>query len=167
MAIETIGIKDNSMSFVSRFLSFALLATVLISCGCQPPRDPMLDLLDVDLTKTKQDDLIRTMALVDSEIRFEQKEFSSNMSTGLNRWAETRGSGLDDQSWREDELTSELMAASGSLDIAEGFKDLSFFNTDGYYIQQSNWISQIANRVTEPEFQMAPFELYRMAADKY
>jgi tetratricopeptide (TPR) repeat protein len=167
MAIETIGIKDNSMSFVSRFLSFALLVTVLFSCGCQPPRDPMLDLLDVDLTKTKQDDLIRTMALVDSEIRFEQKEFSSNMSTGLNRWAETRGGGLDDQSWREDELTNELMAASGSLDIAEGFKDLSFFNTDGYYIQQSNWISQIANRVTEPEFQMAPFELYRMAADNY
>lgn len=58
------------MSFVSRFLSFALLVTVLISCGCQPPRDPMLDLLDVDLTKTKLDDLNRTMALVDSEIRF-------------------------------------------------------------------------------------------------
>ena len=167
MAIETIKIKDNSMSFESRVLSFALLAIVLISCGCQPPRDPMLDLLDVDLTKTKQDDLIRTMALVDSEIRFEQKEFSNNMATGLNRWAETRGSGLDDQSWREDELTKELMSASGSLDIAEGFKEFSFFNTDGYYIQQSNWIAQIANRVTEPEFQMAPFELYRMAADNY
>ena len=155
------------MSFVSRFLSFALLATVLISCGCQPPRDPMLDLLDVDLTKTKLDDLNRTMALVDSEIRFEQKEFSNNMATGLNRWAETRGSELDDGSWQEDELTREILAASGSLDIAEGFKDLSFFNTDGYYLQQSNWISQIANRVTNPEVQMAPFELYRMAADNY
>jgi hypothetical protein len=167
MAIETIGIKDNSMSFVSRFLSFALLVTVLICCGCQPPRDPMLDLLDVDLTKTKVDDLNRTMALVDSEIRFEQKEFSNNMTTGLNRWAETRGNELDDQGWQVDESTQELMTASDSLDIAEGFKDLSFFNTDGYYLQQSNWISQIANRVTEPENQMAPFELYRMAADNY
>ncbi|MCP4776181.1 MAG: hypothetical protein GY880_18285, partial [Planctomycetaceae bacterium] len=155
------------MSFVSRFLSFALLATLLISCGCQPPRDPMLDLLDVDLTKTKLDDLDRTMALVGSEIRFEQKEFSNNMATGLNRWAETRGTELDKGNWEEDVLTKDLMDASGSLDIAEGFKDLSFFNTDGYYLQQSNWISQIANRVTKPEIQMAPFELYRMAADNY
>ena len=130
IAIETIGTKDNSMSFVSRFLSFALLVTVLISCGCQPPRDPMLALLDVDLTKTKLDDLNRTMALVDSEIRFEQKEFSNNMANGLNRWAETRGSELVDPDWREDELTNELLVASGSLDIAEGFKDFSFFNTD-------------------------------------
>jgi hypothetical protein len=127
----------------------------------------MLDLLDVDLTKTKVDDLNRTMALVDSEIRFEQKEFSNNMTTGLNRWAETRGNELDDQGWQVDESTQELIADSDSLDIAEGFKDLSFFNTDGYYLQQSNWIAQIANRVTEPENQMAPFELYRMAADNY
>ena len=81
----------------------------------------MLDLLDVDLTKTKVDDLNRTMALVDSEIRFEQKEFSNNMTTGLNRWAETRGNELDDQGWQVDESTQELMTASDSLDIAEGF----------------------------------------------
>ncbi len=157
------------MSFEKRFFGLLLLAIGVICVGCTPPSDPMLEMMDADLKKTKVDDLARTMDFINSEVRFEQQEFKDTVSTGLNRWVSTSKELIKDLDgrWKRDTLSQPLMAANDNLDIVKRSEELSFLSTDGYYLQESAWISQIVRRVTNPATQLGPFELYRLAADNY
>lgn len=157
------------MSFEKRFFGLFVLAIGIICAGCTPPSDPMLEMMDADLKKTKVDDLSRTMDFVYSEIRFEQKEFRDKISTGLNRWVSTSSERLKalESQWKMDSLSQPLFDANQTLAMLARNDELSFLNTDGYYLQESAWMTQIANRVTDPTSQLGPFELYRLAADNY
>ena len=151
-----------------RFFGLLLLAFSVISIGCTAPDDPMLDMLESDLKKTKVDDLSRTLDFVTSEIRFEQKEFKDKMSTGLNRWVSYSGKKLTDErvKWTEDSLSKPLFEEKSTLSMLDRNDEYSFLTTDAYYLQESAWLSQISKRVSEsPHLQ--PFELYRLAADEY
>ena len=66
--------------------SLLLLTLLLVVPGCTPPNDPMLEMLDSEINKTKVDDLSRTMDFIFSEVRFSQQEFKEKLSSGLNRW---------------------------------------------------------------------------------
>ncbi|MFT5303554.1 MAG: hypothetical protein ACI814_004374, partial [Mariniblastus sp.] len=156
------------MSFEKRFLGIFILLISVFVAGCTPPSDPLLDMLDADLNKTRVDDLSRTMDFVSSEIRFAQDEFKDKISTGLNRWASTdeeRIKGLD-EAWKEDSLVGDVFEANQSLPMLARNAELSFLSTDGYFLQESAWTSQIAKRVIA-EGQLSPFELYRLAADDF
>lgn len=135
--------------------------------GCTPPVDPTADLIDIDLKKTKIDDLKRTMGFVFSERRFDQKEFESSVSTGLNRWATYAAtSELESVDWQLDPLVEPVMSQHEGLAMLEQTAGTNFLNTDAYYLQQSAWISEVVDRVTK-SVSLKPFELFRLAADDY
>ncbi len=134
--------------------------------GCTPPSDPVLDLIDSDLKKTKVDDLSRTMDFVFSERRFDQNEFRSKISTGLNRWVTYSTDKVSEVDWTLDPLVKPLMDQYPGLAVVERTDGFSFVNTDAYYLQEVAWISQLVNRVTKSP-QIAAFELYRLAANDY
>jgi hypothetical protein len=156
------------MSFEKRF--FAVLGLTLAICclGCTPPSDPLLEMMDAEVKKTKVDDLSRTIEFVFSEIRFSQKEFRDKISTGLNRWVSTSDERLKDldSRWTMDEMSKPLFDASQTLELTNRNDELSFLSTDAYYLQESAWVTQIAERVMDSN-QLNPFELYRLAADNY
>ena len=134
--------------------------------GCTPPADPMLDMLETDLKKTKVDDLARTMDFVFSEVRFEQKEFKDKLSTGLNRWISYSDEKLARVDWSEDELSKPLLEQYDSLAMLAQNDEYSFLGTDAHFLQESAWISQIVDRVVNSQL-LSGFELYRLAADGY
>ena len=135
------------MRFEKRFLSLLALALSVFVSGCSPPSDPMLEMMDADLRKTKVDDLSRTMDFVFSEIRFSQKEFQDKVSTGLNRWVTYSKDKLDRIEWSKDELVQPVFESSETLSMLTRNEEFSFLNTDPYYLQESAWISQVVDRV--------------------
>lgn len=154
------------MSFKYRIFTGLFLAMGMVVAGCTPPDDPMLDMMELDLSKTKIDDLSRTMDFISSEVRFSQKEFKEKVSTNLNRWVTYSDEKLDRADWQEDRLSKPIFEANGSLQLLERNADFSFLNTDAYYLQASEWIGRIVDRVTDAK-SLRPFELYRVAADDY
>ena len=154
------------MRFEKRFLSLVALALSVFVCGCSPPSDPMLEMMDADLRKTKVDDLSRTMDFVFSEIRFSQKEFQDKVSTGLNRWVTYSKDKLDRIEWSKDELVQPVFESSETLSMLTRNEEFSFLNTDPYYLQESAWISQVVDRVVASK-QLNAFEVYRLAAGNY
>lgn len=157
------------MSFEKRIFGLLVLTTWIISAGCTPPSDPMIDMMDADLTKTRVDDLSRTMDFIDSEIRFSQKEFKDKVSTGLNRWVTTNDERIKelDGLWELDSLSQPLVDSNESLAMLEYTDEFSFLSTDAYFLQEAAWITKMVNRVTAPDAQLRPFEIYRLAADNY
>lgn len=158
--------KDNSMRFEKRLFGLLILSLSVVISGCTPPADPMLDMIESDLSKTKVDDLDRTMDFVFSEIRFEQDEFRKKVSTGLNRWVSYSRDRLDKIEWKPDAASQALLDANESLAMLARNSENSFLSTDAYYLQESAWIGEIADRVTQSK-QLNAFELYRLAADNY
>ena len=71
------------MSFERRFFGILALSLGIICVGCTPPSDPLIDMMDADLKKTRIDDLSRTMDFISSEIRFSQKEFKAYAKDNL------------------------------------------------------------------------------------
>lgn len=154
------------MSFERRFFGLFLAAIVTVCAGCTPPTDPMLDLIDSDLKKTKIDDLSRTMDFISSQVRYEQKEFRDKVSTGLNRWVSYSDEKLNDIVWKDDSLAKPLFESNSSLPMLERHDEFSYLNTDAYYLQESAWVTEIANRVMDAK-NLSAFELYRLAAGNY
>ena len=93
------------MSFERRFFGILALALGIICVGCTPPSDPLIDMMDADLKKTRIDDLSRTMDFISSEIRFSQKEFKDKIATGLNRWVSYSDDKLANVEWKMDSLS--------------------------------------------------------------
>lgn len=149
-------------------IALMLMVAGMVAIGCTPPNDPMIDMLESDLKKTKVDDLSRTMDFIFAEIRFEQKEFKDKLATGLNRWVSYSGQKLTDErvKWEADSLSKELYEENETLSMLARDSEFSFLTTDAYYLQEAAWVSQVANRVAEST-QLKPFELYRLAADQY
>ena len=156
------------MSFEKRCLGLVALLFSFAIAGCTPPRDPLIEMIDSDLKKTKVSDLDRTLDFIFSEVRFSQKEFQDKMSTGLNRWSSTPNERIAevDKSWKPDVLSEPLFEANTSLAMLARNDEMSFLTTDGYYLQESAWVTQFATRSVETN-QLNPFELYRLAADNY
>lgn len=146
--------------------SLLLLTLLLVVPGCTPPNDPMLEMLDSEINKTKVDDLSRTMDFIFSEVRFSQQEFKEKLSSGLNRWVSYSDDKINKATWSLDELSKPLFDKNSSLQLLERNEEFSFLNTDAYYLQQSAWISQIVERLKEKS-NLNAFELYRLAADDY
>ena len=154
------------MRFERRFFGLLVLTASVFLAGCTPPADPVLDMIESDLSKTKIDDLSRTMDFVFSEIRFSQKEFKNKVSTGLNRWVTYSKDKLDQIEWDVDSKSQALFEANESLAMLQRNAEYSFLNTDSYYLQESAWIGEITDRVVGSK-QLNAFELYRLAADNY
>ena len=145
------------------FFSTAMAVALVGLTGCQPAEDPMLALMDVDLMKTRVDDLSRTVNLVSSERRFDQREFEGNVSSGLNRWTSYSQDQLSELDWTLDPFAQPLVDKYGKVAAVEQLDEFDFANTDAWYLQQAYWLRTVANRVIESE-DLAPFELYRLAA---
>ena len=154
------------MSFEMRFLGLLACTFVIICAGCTPAIDPVLDVIDSDLKKTKINDLSRTMDFISSEIRFSQSEFRDKISTGLNRWVSYSSDQIEEIEWENDLLSKPLFEANESLAMLERNDEFSFLSTDAYYLQESAWVTQIVDRVAESQ-QLNAFELYRLAAGNY
>ena len=154
------------MSLVQRLSCVMLIAFGLGLVGCTPPADPMLEMLETDLKKTKVDDLSRTMDFIFSEVQFEQKEFKDKLSTGLNRWISYSDEKLSRVNWTADELSQPLLDSHKSLAMLQQNEEYSFLGTDAHYLQESAWVGQIVDRVVSSDL-LSGFELYRLAADGY
>ena len=100
---------EIGMSLMQKWSCVFLILLGFGLVGCTPPADPMLDMLETDLKKTKVDDLSRTMDFVFSEVRFEQKEFKDKLSSGLNRWISYSDEKLARVTWTADELSQPLL----------------------------------------------------------
>ena len=125
----------------------------------------MLDMLDATLANLKIDDLSRTMDFVFSESRFEQTQFEEKMQTGLNRWANVEADSFAGD-WELPNIATDVCKKYDFLGPVERIGEMSFHETDAYFIQQALWVKNIGDRLGESRH-MNPYEIYRVAADKY
>ncbi len=167
-SISNLKHATPAMAFLlMRKCLYSMLIVLSVAfAGCTPPNDPMLDMLEADLKKTKVDDLSRTMDFIFSEVRFEQKEFKDKLSTGLNRWISYSDQKLQRVKWSQDELSKPLLDQYSSLAMLAQNDQYSFLGTDAHYLQESAWMAQVADRVVNSKM-LSGFELYRLAADGY
>ncbi len=150
---------------------YLIIGLMLVSVGgfvgCTPAVDPTGDLIDINLKNTKVDDLNRTMGFIFSDRRFDQKEFESSISTGLNRWVTfSPTADIESVEWELDPLLEPSMSRYDSLALLEQTASANFVNSDAYFLQESAWISEIVDRVIKSP-SLKPFEIYRLAADDY
>ena len=155
------------IEWLSRLRGVVFATTLVVALvgltGCHPSEDPMLALMDVDLMKTRVDDLSKTVNLVVSERRFDQREFEDNVSSGLNRWTTYSEDELSESKWSLDPFALPVVERFASSAAADQVDELNFDNTDAWYLQQTYWFKTVANRVIDSN-DVAPFELYRLAA---
>ena len=141
----------------------ALMSVFLI--GCKPAEDPMMDMLDATLSNLKIDDLSRTMDFVFSQSRFEQTQFEEEMQTGLDRWASVESENFTSD-WQLPAIATDVCEKYNALPQVERVGEMSFHDTDAYFIQQALWLRNIGERLGESG-NLNPFEIYRVAADDY
>ena len=146
-------------------VSFFLLGLMLVA-GCRPAPDPMLDMLDSQLSTLKTDDLSRSMELVFSEERFDQGQFQQKVSSNLNRWAQLETDQADAEQWSLDPLAQPLIEQYASLPVVSRSEEMSYLNSDAYYIQEIAWMEKLAQRIIASD-NLKMFEIYRLAADNY
>ena len=65
--------------------SFAVVC-VAAFVSCSAPDDPLLDVIDSQLSNVRIDKLTRTMNFVSSPVRFEKTQFEERLAAALNRW---------------------------------------------------------------------------------
>ena len=99
-------------------VSFFLLG-IILAAGCKPAPDPMLDMLDSQMSTLKKDDLTRTMEFVYSENRFDQGQFQDKVSSSLNRWAQVEAEEEVSDSWTIDPIAKSLMEQYATLPMIE------------------------------------------------
>ena len=141
----------------------SLVCSLTLSLGCTRD-ETFVDYVPTDIAKSKVDDLARSIDFVKSEVRFEQAEFISGVTNGLNRWASYSKDKLIDSSWAADATVQPLVEQYAELPVSQRLGELNFLNTDSYYLQQSYWISLVSDRMAASQ-RYQPFELYRLAAD--
>ena len=159
------------MPLLNRMNLKLMLPVMLMGCflwvvGCTSETDQMLDSIDTSVLSAKRNDLSRTMDFVFDDRQFDQKDFEQKVSLGLNRWANYSAGEAKSAAVDESEQVKELLEENSDLAVINRREGLVFLNTDAYFLQESFWISQIAQRVVE-EDAVSLFELYRLAADNY
>ena len=157
--------KDILKSSPANSAIILLVVTLILTSGisCKPPADPMLDMLDTQLSNLKVDSLSRTMQFVESPIRFSKQEFEEKLAASLNRWAKSEAPLMEADAWNKDALADDLLANYGQLQPVQKVAELNFINSDSYQLQQRFWLDRLAKRlIANPD--NAPFELYRLAS---
>ena len=153
--------RSNLATRSSVGLVFLTLA-VLTGVSCSPAPDPLLDMLDTQLSNIKIDSLSRTMEFVVSPERFQKNQFEEKLAASLNRWAKSESDLMEQDKWQLDPATSEVLEAYASLPSVQRVPKLGFINTDSYFIQQHYWFEKLGQRLAaNPD--LGPFELYRLA----
>ena len=154
------------MSFYSAatkpFLICLVCATIA-ALGCSR-EDSFIDFVETDISKSKVDDLSRSMGFITSEVRFEQREFREGVTNGLNRWVSYSDQRLDNVQWEPDKTLAPLVEEYSGLPVCQRIGQYDFLITDPYYLQQSHWISLLTKRLAQSQ-RVRPFEVYRLAAD--
>lgn len=154
------------MSFLHRAWACLLTVAMTACLGCTAAEDPMMEMVESDLKKTKVDDLVRTMDYMTSEIRFNQREFKDKVAGGLDRWVSYSKDKLDRVEWSADELTKPLFANHPYLSMLERDGEYKFLTTDAYFIQEQTWLTEIVERVVAVD-KLSTFEVFRLAADNF
>ena len=153
---------------MQKYLYLSLLC-LIVSTGCDNREGSLLkeDMLDAQMVSANSDDLAGTMEFVFSDSRFDRKEFEQTISTGLNRWVSdiTKNEELKND-WEISDEAKKLVEANDNLAVLDRVDEVSFLDSDGYFIQQAAWLKKISERVLSSE-QLATFELYRLAADNF
>ena len=148
-----------------KFTLTALFAAIVLasSLSCSPPADPMLDMLDTQLANLKVDSLSRTMQFVESPVRFQKQEFEEKLAASLNRWSKAESKLMTPDAWKQDSAADELVSRFGSIQGVKKLSELSFVNTDSYWLQQCFWFDRLAKRLVA-NTDASPFELHRLAS---
>ena len=141
-----------------------MLGVVLAtSISCQQSADPLLDMLDTQLSNMKVDTLSRTMNFVVSPDRFDKDQFEEKLAASLNRWAKSESDLMSDAEWKLDPMAAKLAEQFETVPAAGSLEGLGFINTDSYYVQQNFWARKLTDRlVASREF--GPFQIYLSAA---
>ena len=145
----------------SRWLWLPAVLFLITGIACSPQIDPLLDMLDTQLSNAKVDSLTRTMNFVVSPERFQKAQFEEKLAASLNRWAQSE-SELMSQDWKLDPLAQQVVEKY-NLPTTEEIDGLGFVNTDSYFLQQSYWAKQLAERIVAIR-DLGPFEVARIAA---
>ena len=155
--------KNTVLQFRS-FLQMVLVAAVLgTGLSCSPPPDPMLDMLDTQLSNLKVDSLSRTIQFVESPDRFQQNEFEEKLAASLNRWARAETKLMKQDEWQPDAVVEGLSEKYSTLQPVQKINELSFIRSDSYLLQQRFWLDRLAKRlIANPD--PAAFELHRLAS---
>ncbi len=141
-------------------LSAAILVTG-ISCKSE---DPLLSLLDTQLSNIKIDNLSRTMNLVVSPERYEKAQFEEKLAASLNRWGEAEAELFQGSDWKVDEAAAETLKTYQDLPAVAELEGMSFANTDSYYLQQNYWSKKLAQRLVATR-DMSPFQVIQQSTD--
>ena len=129
------------------------------SLSCTPTADPLMDLLDTQLSSLKVDTLSRTMSMVVSSERFDKTQFEEKLAASLNRWAKSEEELMNADEWKVDPLAKAIAANYSELPSAGALDGLGFINTDSYFVQQNFWAKKLTERLAESAV-MGPFEIY-------
>ena len=143
-----------------------ILAALLLSAtsiSCSPPVDPLLDMLDTQLSNVKIDSLTRTMNFVVSPERFQKAQFEEKLAAALNRWAESESELMDQEKWQVDPLAADILEQYKDLPTLQELDGLGFVNTDSYFLQQNFWARKLADRLIGYR-DLSPFEVVRNAS---
>jgi hypothetical protein len=140
-----------------------LVCATIAALGCSR-EDSFIDFVETDISKSKVDDLSRSMGFITSEVRFEQREFREGVTNGLNRWVSYSDQRLDNVQWEPDKTMAPLVEEYSGLPVCQRIGQYDFLITDPYYLQQSHWISLLTKRLAQSQ-RVRPFEVYRLAAD--
>ena len=134
---------------MQKYLYLSLLC-LIVSTGCDNREGSLLkeDMLDAQMVSANSDDLARTMEFVFSDSRFDRKEFEQTISTGLNRWVSdiTKNEELKND-WEISDEAKKLVEANDNLAVLDRVDEVSFLDSDGYFIQQAAWLKKISERV--------------------
>jgi hypothetical protein len=140
-----------------------LVCATIAALGCSR-EDSFIDFVETDISKSKVDDLSRSMGFITSEVRFEQREFREGVTNGLNRWVSYSDQRLENVQWEPDKTMAPLVEEYSGLPVCQRIGQYDFLITDPYYLQQSHWISLLTKRLAQSQ-RVRPFEVYRLAAD--
>jgi len=107
MSSQSKPIKTNRS--VTSLLTTLIIGVVLATTiSCQQSADPLLDMLDTQLSNMKVDTLSRTMNFVVSPDRFDKDQFEEKLAASLNRWAKSESESMSDAEWQLDPTVAKL-----------------------------------------------------------
>ncbi len=142
-----------------------LLVFVLFSVGCNINEDTDYDFVGTELSRTKIDDLARTLKMASNERQFNLRELQANIRSGLNRWQSFYEDLVQQVPWQMDPLFEPLLKEDEDTAVLKEIDTFNFIDTDALYLQELFWLSEITKRVTDASINS--LEVYRLAAGDF
>lgn len=145
--------------------------SLLVLGGCQPEKDPFLDLVDAQKGTQQGNDLERTMSLAMSDASYNYRQYEEKISGGLNRWIRRvlveGGEAADDsQQWKSEPLVLPLVEKYRDVPAVAAHAEREFVSTDPYFIRERSWLKLIADRVCRSS-KLSTLELMRLQAGDF